>query len=51
MKYSHGTLPHTKMMRSIELYGTRVMPLVREALTAGRDEIKTAGAQAAPTKP
>ena len=32
MKYSHGTLPHPKMMRSIELYGTKVMPLVREKL-------------------
>ena len=32
MKYSHGTLPHEKMMRCIELYGTRVMPLVREKL-------------------
>jgi hypothetical protein len=32
MKYSNGTLPHSKMMRSIELYGTEVMPLVRESL-------------------
>jgi probable LLM family oxidoreductase len=32
MKYSGGTLPHAKMMRSIELYGTKVMPLVREML-------------------
>ncbi|MDR3420730.1 MAG: LLM class flavin-dependent oxidoreductase [Xanthobacteraceae bacterium] len=32
MKYSAGTLPHDKMMRSIELYGTKVMPLVREML-------------------
>jgi len=32
MKYSNGTLPHSKMMRSIELYGTRVMPLVRKSL-------------------
>ncbi len=30
LKYSAGTLPHEVMMRSIELYGTRVMPLVRE---------------------
>jgi probable LLM family oxidoreductase len=34
MKYSSGTLPHDKMMRSIELYGTRVLPRVR-ALLAG----------------
>ena len=32
MKYSAGPLPHEKMMRSIELFGTQVMPLVRELL-------------------
>ena len=32
LKYSAGTLPHDKMMRSIELYGSKVMPLVREIL-------------------
>ena len=32
MKYSAGTLPHDKMMRCIELYGSKVMPLVREML-------------------
>ncbi|ROZ99308.1 LLM class flavin-dependent oxidoreductase [Gordonia sp. OPL2] len=32
MKYSHGTLPHEKLMRSIELYGTQVIPRVRELL-------------------
>ncbi len=30
MKYSAGPLSHEKMMRSIELYGRRVIPLVRE---------------------
>ncbi len=30
MKYSAGTLSHQKIMRCIELYGTKVMPLVRE---------------------
>jgi alkanesulfonate monooxygenase SsuD/methylene tetrahydromethanopterin reductase-like flavin-dependent oxidoreductase (luciferase family) len=30
MKYSAGPLPHEKAMRCIELYGRRVMPLVRE---------------------
>jgi probable LLM family oxidoreductase len=30
MKYSGGTLPHDKLMRSIELYGTKVIPMVRE---------------------
>ncbi len=32
MKYSNGTLPHDKLMASIELYGTRVIPRVRELL-------------------
>lgn len=32
MKYSAGSLPHEKMMTSIELYGSKVAPLVREML-------------------
>ena len=32
MKYSSGTLPHDKLMTSIELFGTQVVPRVREAL-------------------
>ena len=32
MKYSMGQLPHPQMMRSIELYGTKVIPLVRDML-------------------
>lgn len=32
MKYSAGTLPHDKLMRSIELFGRDVAPRVREAL-------------------
>ena len=32
LKYSNGALPHEKLLASIELYGTRVAPLVREAL-------------------
>ncbi|MDI3470921.1 MAG: putative oxidoreductase [Pseudolabrys sp.] len=32
MKYSAGPLSHDKMMRCIELYGRKVMPLVRELL-------------------
>lgn len=35
MKYSHGTLPHEDMMRSITLYGTKVIPLVRDMLASG----------------
>jgi probable LLM family oxidoreductase len=33
LKYSAGTLPHDDMMRGIELYGTKVAPLVREELS------------------
>lgn len=32
LKYSAGTLPHELMMRSIELYGTEVVPRVRALL-------------------
>jgi alkanesulfonate monooxygenase SsuD/methylene tetrahydromethanopterin reductase-like flavin-dependent oxidoreductase (luciferase family) len=32
MKYSAGGLSHAKMMRGIELYGLKVIPLVREML-------------------
>jgi len=36
MKYSAGTLPHEHMMRSIELYGTKVIPMVRDILANER---------------
>jgi probable LLM family oxidoreductase len=32
LKYSLGTLPHEKLMNSIRLYATEVVPLVREEL-------------------
>ena len=32
MKYSAGPLPHDKLMACIELYGTKVIPMVREML-------------------
>jgi len=32
LKYSAGPLPHANLMRSIELYGSKVIPLVREIL-------------------
>jgi alkanesulfonate monooxygenase SsuD/methylene tetrahydromethanopterin reductase-like flavin-dependent oxidoreductase (luciferase family) len=35
VQFSTGTLPHADIMRSIELYGTEVAPVVREALTPG----------------
>ncbi|MFJ3956380.1 LLM class flavin-dependent oxidoreductase [Arthrobacter sp. NPDC090010] len=33
LKYSNGTLPHSAMMKSIELLGTSVTPLVRDMLS------------------
>jgi len=33
MKYSAGPLPHDRLMRSVELYGTKVIPLVRDMLS------------------
>ena len=35
MKYSAGHLPHDLLLRSIELYGTEVIPRVRELLADG----------------
>ena len=35
LKYSHGTLGHAELMRSVELYGTQVIPRVRELLSVG----------------
>jgi len=32
LKYSAGTLPHAQLMRSLELLGTRVAPLVRAGM-------------------
>ena len=32
LKYSNGTMPHEQLMRCIELYGTEVIPRVRELL-------------------
>jgi probable LLM family oxidoreductase len=32
LKYANGTLPHDRLLNSIELYGTKVAPLVREML-------------------
>jgi probable LLM family oxidoreductase len=34
VQFSVGTLPHDRMMRSIELFGTEVAPAVRSALAA-----------------
>ena len=32
LKYSAGTTPHDRLMKSIELYGARVIPMAREML-------------------
>jgi hypothetical protein len=34
LKYSNGTIPHEHAMRNLELYGTKVIPRVRELLAA-----------------
>ena len=31
-KYANGPMPHSQLMKSIELYGTKVIPLVKEML-------------------
>ena len=38
LKYGMGGLSHEALMRNIELYGTKVIPLVRELL-ASRKEV------------
>lgn len=43
MRYSMGQLPHADLMRSIELYGTKVAPLVRELMAEAGN---TTGAEA-----
>jgi probable LLM family oxidoreductase len=32
LKYSNGTLPHDKLLKTIELYGTKVAPLVHDLM-------------------
>ncbi len=32
VQFGVGTMPHAKIMRSIELYGTEVAPVVREEI-------------------
>jgi probable LLM family oxidoreductase len=36
LKYSNGTMPHEHLMSTIELYGTQVVPRVKELLTSSR---------------
>jgi alkanesulfonate monooxygenase SsuD/methylene tetrahydromethanopterin reductase-like flavin-dependent oxidoreductase (luciferase family) len=32
LKFANGPMPHAQLMKSIELYATRVVPLVRDKL-------------------
>lgn len=41
MKYSNGTLPHEKLVRSIELFGTKVAPRTRELMQQDSEERKS----------
>ena len=34
LKYANGPMPHAKLMKAIELYGTKVVPMVREILAS-----------------
>jgi probable LLM family oxidoreductase len=43
LKYSAGTLPHQRMLRSIELYGREVIPRVRQLLAEEPDLIDSIG--------
>jgi probable LLM family oxidoreductase len=38
VQFSVGTMPHRQIMRSIELFGTRVAPVVRAATTASHGD-------------
>ncbi|MCX5495164.1 LLM class flavin-dependent oxidoreductase [Kaistia dalseonensis] len=42
IQFSVGTLPHDKMMKSIELYGTKVAPAVRKAVAAKAEPAQSA---------
>jgi alkanesulfonate monooxygenase SsuD/methylene tetrahydromethanopterin reductase-like flavin-dependent oxidoreductase (luciferase family) len=33
LKYANGPMPHSKLMKAIELYGTQVVPRVKELLS------------------
>jgi probable LLM family oxidoreductase len=39
IKYSNGRMPHSKLMRSVELYGNEVIPTVRELLAESGDRL------------
>jgi hypothetical protein len=35
-KYSNGPMPHSQLMKSIELYATNVVPMVKEILASDK---------------
>ena len=43
LKYSNGTLPHELAMKSIELYATKVAPIVRSSLPGSEETVSTVG--------
>jgi probable LLM family oxidoreductase len=47
IQFSVGTLPHADVMRSIELYGTEVAPLVRRELSGPESNAASSGAEPA----
>ncbi len=46
VQFGVGTMPHSKIMRSIELYGTEVAPVVREEIARRMDEGASSRAEA-----
>jgi probable LLM family oxidoreductase len=45
LKYSNGTLPHDALMRSIELYGTKVVPTVHASLSTVSSQLSALSCQ------
>jgi hypothetical protein len=43
IQFSVGTLPHDVIMKSIELYGTKVAPVVRKEVESRRASLTPAG--------
>jgi hypothetical protein len=41
LQFSVGSIPHERIMRSIELFGTEVAPVVREEIARRRAEGET----------
>ncbi|MEL0261440.1 MAG: LLM class flavin-dependent oxidoreductase [Aquiluna sp.] len=39
LKYANGPMPHSKLMRAIELYATEVVPMVRDILASEKQAV------------